>query len=355
VNATPPSWRPTATLARWLCGVLVAQAVLTVGAMFADEALRWERVHGVLDSTSITDPDFNRRLTDAMNGVSGMAWVQLAGYATTAALVFWIVWSFRSAHNARALGRTGARQSPGWIIAGWLIPLVNFVLPYQTVSDLWRSSDPETMPGDEWRSRPPEPRVALWWGAYLVGVIGYVVVVLDVLTGGLDASGAKPWLAAVRGVQAVGALLGAWIVWEVTHRQARQQEREPVATRDQAFAQAGASPASGAIVQHIVRGPDGMPVPGWYPDPNGVAQHRYWDGKAWTEHVATSGVLALAPVLPVAATRPAVPADWYPDPAGRHQWRFWGGDDWTPHVNDDGVHTDDRLVAPSPPPAPHTP
>ena len=340
--------------------MLVAQAVLTVGAMFADEALRWRRIHDVLDTRSVTDPEFNRRVSDAMNGVAGMFWVQLAGYATTAVLVFWIVWSYRSAHNALALGRTGARQSPGWVIAGWLIPFVNFVLPYQTVSDLWRSSDPEAAQGDEWRTRGPERRVALWWAAYLAGVLGYVLLVLDVLAGGLDASAAKPWFSAVRGVQAVGALLGAWIVWEITLRQARLQERDPAPTRDQLQGAA----VRGAAPYEVVRGPDGMPVAGWYPDPNGVYQHRYWDGRGWTEHVSTNGVSGTAPVVPApvgtapVGTAPvetawvetALAADWYPDPSGRHQWRFWGGDAWTPHVNDDGVHSDDALDRAAAPP-----
>ena len=26
------------------------------------------------------------------------------------------------------------------------------------------------------------------------------------------------------------------------------------------------------------------PQPGWYPDPNGAAKQRYWDGQAWTDH-----------------------------------------------------------------------
>jgi hypothetical protein len=24
---------------------------------------------------------------------------------------------------------------------------------------------------------------------------------------------------------------------------------------------------------------------GWYPDPSGAPQHRYWDGRSWTEHL----------------------------------------------------------------------
>jgi len=31
-------------------------------------------------------------------------------------------------------------------------------------------------------------------------------------------------------------------------------------------------------------------APGWYPDPSGRHQIRYWDGVAWTDHVADNGV-----------------------------------------------------------------
>jgi hypothetical protein len=37
-----------------------------------------------------------------------------------------------------------------------------------------------------------------------------------------------------------------------------------------------------------------MPA-GWYPDPTGRNEHRYWDGATWTEHVATRGVSAVDP------------------------------------------------------------
>jgi hypothetical protein len=44
------------------------------------------------------------------------------------------------------------------------------------------------------------------------------------------------------------------------------------------------------------------------------------------------------PVVPVAPSQPAtVPAGWYPDPAGRHQWRWWEGTAWAADVSDDGV------------------
>jgi putative membrane protein len=39
----------------------------------------------------------------------------------------------------------------------------------------------------------------------------------------------------------------------------------------------------------------------------------------------------------------AVPPGWYPDPSGRHQLRYWSGETWTHHVSDDGATTTDPV------------
>lgn len=44
------------------------------------------------------------------------------------------------------------------------------------------------------------------------------------------------------------------------------------------------------------------PVAGWYPDPSGRHQHRYWDGGAWSAHVADHGVAGVDPLPEVAGT-----------------------------------------------------
>ncbi len=41
----------------------------------------------------------------------------------------------------------------------------------------------------------------------------------------------------------------------------------------------------------------------------------------------------------------AVPAAWHPDPTGRHTHRYWDGTAWTPHVADDGRVALDPLDA----------
>ena len=37
-------------------------------------------------------------------------------------------------------------------------------------------------------------------------------------------------------------------------------------------------------------------VPGWYPDPLGRHDHRYWDGREWTHHVGSGGQTSIDPV-----------------------------------------------------------
>jgi hypothetical protein len=48
---------------------------------------------------------------------------------------------------------------------------------------------------------------------------------------------------------------------------------------------------------------------------------------------------------PAAAAAPAVPAGWYADPAGRFELRYWDGSTWTEHVSRAGQQFTDPPVA----------
>ena len=58
---------------------------------------------------------------------------------------------------------------------------------------------------------------------------------------------------------------------------------------------------------------------------------------------ATSRPAAAA--QPAAAAAPAVPAGWYADPAGRFELRYWDGGTWTEHVSRAGQQFTDPPVA----------
>ncbi len=60
-----------------------------------------------------------------------------------------------------------------------------------------------------------------------------------------------------------------------------------------------------------------MTPPGWYPDPFGRFQVRYWDGSEWTANVSTAGATAIDP--PVGVPAPIVPASVVlPSPYGEY-------------------------------------
>jgi hypothetical protein len=61
-------------------------------------------------------------------------------------------------------------------------------------------------------------------------------------------------------------------------------------------------------------------------------------------------VTAMAPIStpayqPAAAATPAVPAGWYADPAGRFDLRYWDGGAWTEHVSRAGQQYTDAPTA----------
>jgi Protein of unknown function (DUF2510) len=40
---------------------------------------------------------------------------------------------------------------------------------------------------------------------------------------------------------------------------------------------------------------------GWWPDPFGRHEHRYYDGSKWTDHVSDKGVTSVSPAIAVPA------------------------------------------------------
>jgi hypothetical protein len=68
----------------------------------------------------------------------------------------------------------------------------------------------------------------------------------------------------------------------------------------------------------------------WYPDPNGGAGVRYWDGDRWAEppeQAATPSAEAASD-----ATSPNTAPGWYADPWQQARLRWWDGSAWTGSV-----------------------
>ncbi len=71
-----------------------------------------------------------------------------------------------------------------------------------------------------------------------------------------------------------------------------------------------------------------------------------WSGASESsEPAASSSWGGSAQEAATAAATPAVPAGWYADPAGRYELRYWDGSAWTEHVSRQGQQYTDPPVA----------
>ena len=80
-------------------------------------------------------------------------------------------------------------------------------------------------------------------------------------------------------------------------------------------------------------------------EPEAVSEPAGWASAPEETAPAPVEVAAAAAAVAPAAVAPAVPAGWYGDPAGRFELRYWDGGAWTEHVSRAGQQFTDPPVA----------
>jgi hypothetical protein len=115
------------------------------------------------------------------------------------------------------------------------------------------------------------------------------------------------------------------------------------ASTESAWAAGAAGAAGAAAVEDTVAEPEAPAVPEAVaivePEPTPVPAPT-----PATEPEPSYAAAASAPAA-AAASVPTTPAGWYPDPSGRYEMRYWDGDKWTEHVSRQGQTYTDPPVA----------
>ena len=86
----------------------------------------------------------------------------------------------------------------------------------------------------------------------------------------------------------------------------------------------------------------------WASDPFGRHEHRYFDGKKWTNHVADAGVGGRDAAEHHPPQGASAQGRWSPDPFGRRPFRYHDGRRWTNHVADEAGMSIDEPIYPGP-------
>lgn len=151
-------------------------------------------------------------------------WIYLLVWSAT--VVVWCLWQFRAQENLFALGVGNLRFRPGWAVGWWFVPFANFAMPYLTMRELWKASNPAAGSID-WSKERTTPKLWLWWGGFLAVVVlfgaGFGVIADDPTVDGLIRASTYFLVASV--VTILNAVLAILIVRDVDQRQEEKRRR----------------------------------------------------------------------------------------------------------------------------------
>jgi len=234
-----------------------------------------------------------QQLTDATNHYFLL--VSIPGLIGFANLVVWIVLLWRLARNHETIGRPNTHFGPGWAIAGPLVPFISSAVPWLQMNEQWKGCDPDHPPtSPEWKSSPSSSMVYGWWAVALAGTLTGFAASAGVVRAVFSSIGPVSrrgdlvkvaqdlvdnnlrWFVASTLLSGLAAILGAVTLRALVARQESYADR---------FNLRRAATDMNYFVPAI--GPS--PPPGWFPDPAGRFDHRYWDGARWTEMVSRNG------------------------------------------------------------------
>ena len=167
----PPGWAPTPAR-QWysLRGLTTALTVMLwiAAALGVFSAIAF--FNRISFENDLIDGNFGSDVLDRRDSADGLvgAAVALQFVVSLTILILIIIWTYRAMKNNELLGRR-QRFTPGWAIAGWLVPIVWLVVPVLILMDLWRGSDPSVPPGESAANAPGSGLIVLWEIAYVIG------------------------------------------------------------------------------------------------------------------------------------------------------------------------------------------
>jgi len=229
-----PAYRSTRRLVKWMTVLLMAEAVLCLAGLWSSchQVARIDTAQTEYEKTLARLDEELARLDEELGGAETRSWVDAyvipggtidlaqAGVALALIILFcnWIPCANR---NARALGATGLRFTPGWSVGWYFVPVMNLFRPYQAMKEIWMASVPSD--ATDRQQRAPSSLLGSWWALWLVsGASGLLVLWLT--PAGWDEVRLAAWASLYsNAVDIPLAIVAMLVVWRIHGMQERRR------------------------------------------------------------------------------------------------------------------------------------
>jgi hypothetical protein len=141
-----------------LLGIMAVLALVVAATQFNEYVV----VDDIINTTG--DSSFGD-LVDADDGRAAALGFFYLGVVATG--ILFVIWQYRHSRNAQSLAGPGG-LGPAWAIAGWFIPIANYVLPGIELHQSSRASSPP-VPGGGPRSGKGSGLVIAWMVTFALG------------------------------------------------------------------------------------------------------------------------------------------------------------------------------------------
>jgi hypothetical protein len=147
-------------MTQWLRWLLIATALVYLISGFSKLA-QWHVFAAIRDGREPSEIAMTIVLESIVlrYGLVGT----LMSLVISGTITLFMFWTYRVSANIHALGGQGLRFTPGWAVAWYWVPIANFWMPYQVMSEIWRVSGNPIGPQSDSTSR----LLPSWWFCWL--------------------------------------------------------------------------------------------------------------------------------------------------------------------------------------------
>ncbi|GHS88497.1 hypothetical protein FACS189487_06900 [Campylobacterota bacterium] len=151
-------------LTNWVRWFLYLYITITVISIFSDLSERqllndFQRGVYTTEASIVAAAEAN----DARQGVIGL--IYLGIWLVLGVLV--LKWIYRANFNARQLGASNMKFTPGWSVGWYFIPIACLWKPYQAMREIWcASSNPQN-----WQKQDVSSLLGWWWFLWVVSAV----------------------------------------------------------------------------------------------------------------------------------------------------------------------------------------